>query len=400
MRILMASHGYPPTISGVTLVVQKLAREMVRRGHTVVVVTASDREEPYQDVDQGVQLNRVRSMANPFFKEAPVPIVSRKDLENIYDALQPDILHVHDAAWLGLQCARLAKNGADLPVLTTSYYVPRFVARYLSWNGDPQPLVEDVVWFYSTWFFNQFDHVVFATEAHRRVFQQQGMEAVTSIISNGMDLNRYTPNGDCAGLEELGLPRGRRILFVGRLAQDKEIDTLIRAMPAIRAEEDAHLLLVGRGDYRPELEELAAELDLQGAVHFMGFVPERLMPALYRAVDLFAIASTCEVQSLPTLQAVACGVPVVAADAVALPELVHHGVNGFLVPPYRAEAIASAILRILQDGALAERMGRAGLDIAEPHAEEHTFDLYEALYHEMAHPAVLEWADAVMERAA
>jgi 1,2-diacylglycerol 3-alpha-glucosyltransferase len=399
MRILMASHGYPPTISGVTLVVQKLARGMVRRGHAVMVVTASDEQDPYQETDQGVQLNRVRSVANPFWEEGPIPFISQKELEDIYDSLQPDILHVHDAAWLGWQCARLARNGAGLPVLATSYYVPRFVARYLSWNGDPQPLVENAVWTYSTWFFNQFDHVVFATEAHRRVFQQQDLETRSSIISNGMDLERYKPTGGRAAIDELDLPKGQCILFVGRLAQDKEIDTLIRAMPSIRADEDAHLLLVGRGDYRPELEVLVAELDLQEAVHFLGFVPERLMPALYRAVDLFTIASTCEVQSLPTLQAVASGLPVVSADAMALPELVHDGINGLLVPPYKPEALARAILRILQNQTLAEQMGRAGREIAQPHAEGHTFYLYESLYREMLQPAVSEWT-ASLERAA
>ena len=108
-----------------------------------------------------------------------------------------------------------------------------------------------------------------------------------------------------------------------------EIDVLIRAMLHVCAEREAHLLLLGRGDDRTRLEELTEKSGLQHCVHFLGFVPEEDMPALYRAVDLFAIASICEVQSLPTLQAVATGLPVVAADAVALPELVHDGVNGF-----------------------------------------------------------------------
>ena len=149
------------------------------------------------------------------------------------------------------------------------------------------------------------------------------------------------------------------------------------------AEREAHLLLLGRGDDRTRLEELTEESGLQHCVHFLGFVPEEDMPALYRAVDLFAIASICEVQSLPTLQAVATGLPVVAADAVALPELVHDGVNGFLVPSNDPEATAKAVLGILCDPGLAARMGQASLSIARPHAETHTFDLYENLYRQM-----------------
>jgi glycosyltransferase involved in cell wall biosynthesis len=104
---------------------------------------------------------------------------------------------------------------------------------------------------------------------------------------------------------------------------------------------------------------------------------------LYRAANLFAIASTCEVQSLPTLQAVATGLPVVAAEAMALPELVDDGINGYLVPPGDVQATVEAMLRILGDRALAAQMGEASLAIAQPHEETHTFDLYEAAYQEL-----------------
>ena len=384
MRILMVSHGYPPIVSGVTLVVQKIARAMVRKGHAVTVVTASEGGDLYYDEDEGVRLVRVRSAPNPFWKEGPIPFIGQKDLGEIIAETQPEILHAHDAAILGLQLSRLSRK-ADPPLIATCYYVPRFVARYLTWNDEPQEVVESMVWAYSTWLFNQLDHVVFATSAHLEHFLQEGLRVPTTIISNGVDTTRYRPLDNQAEDVEAryGLPSGPRILFVGRLAKDKEIDILIQAMPHVCAEREAHLLLVGRGDERARLEELTEESGLQHCVHFFGFVPEEDMPALYRAVDLFAIASICEVQSLPTLQAAATGLPVVAADAVALPELVHDGINGFLVPPREPGAMAEAMLSILSDPGLAARMGQASLSIARPHAETHTFDLYENLYRQM-----------------
>ncbi|MGD2049807.1 MAG: glycosyltransferase, partial [Chloroflexota bacterium] len=107
MRILMLSHGYPPVISGVTLVVQKVAREMVSRGHEVTVVTASDRGTPYQDQDQGVELMRVRSAPNPFWSEGRLPLLSIDGLQEIIDQNQPDIINTHDSGLLGLQLFRL-----------------------------------------------------------------------------------------------------------------------------------------------------------------------------------------------------------------------------------------------------------------------------------------------------
>jgi glycosyltransferase involved in cell wall biosynthesis len=381
MRIFMVSHGYPPILSGVTLVVQKIARAMMRRGHEVVVVTASEHGEPYEDQDQGVQLIRVQSASNPFWDDGPIPFISQSDLDEMVGDFDPHVLHSHDAAILGLQLQRL-NHKQDLPHVATAYYVPRFVARYLTWNGEPQEVVESLFWAYSTWLFNRFDQVVFATQAHRERFLKRGLDVPTTIISNGIDTSRYQPLNDHREdlQERYQLPPRPRILFVSRLAQDKEIDVLIRAMKHVRSRGSAHLLLVGEGDDRDELERLTQESDLEDCVHFLGFVPEEDLPVLYRASDLFAIASICEVQSLPTLQAVATGLPVVAANAVALPELVHDGINGFLVPPGDPEAMANAMGCILADRSLATQMGQASLSIAQPHAEEHTFEAYENLY--------------------
>ncbi len=377
----MASHGYPPTVSGVTLVVQKLARTLVARGHRVTVVTASERGESYEAEDEGVQLVRVRSWDNPFWSEAPIPFAGQKALDDIVDALRPELLHIHDAALLALQFLRLSRR-IEVPLVASCYYVPRFVTRYL--GGEiTEDVVEAATWAYSVWLLNHCDRVVFATRAHRDFFQDQGLKAPTAIISNGLDVHRYRPaDGADEGIEaRYALPAGPRILFVSRLARDKAIDVLIRAMPGIRSHvPNASLLLVGRGDYRASLEELTAELRLAGAVRFLGFIPEADMPAIYRACDCFAIASTYEVQSLPTLQALATGLPVVAADAVALPEIVKDGVNGYLVPPGDPRAVADAIVRVLSDPERAAAMAQEGLAIVQSHAEEHTFDLYEELY--------------------
>lgn len=381
MRILMASHGYPPTLSGVTLVVQKLARVMVARGHQVTVITASDRGEPYHDEDQGVQIERVRSVPNPFWKEGRIPIISQRTLRGLVERIQPDVLHTHETACLGWQLVRLSRR-EGVPLVATCHYFPRFVAFYLV-NARP------LCWllsFYSARLLNRCSHVVFATEARHRAFQAFGLTAPTTIISNGVNTARYhPPAGPERGIEEAyPLPPHPRILFVGRLARDKEIPVLIEALAHLRTQMEAHLLLVGKGDFRPQLEALCAELGLQGAVHFLGYVPDEDMPALYRAADLFAIASTVEVQSLPTLEAMASGVPVVAVDAGALPEISLHGQSGLIVPPKDPAAMAEAMRTILSDPALAAQMGRRGCELAQAHAEERTFDAYEALYRRLA----------------
>ena len=386
MRILMLSHGYPPVISGVTLIVQKLAKAMVAKGHDVAVVAGSDRKESYEADDQGVDLVRVRSLRNPFWQRGPIPFMSQSELDELLDRFQPDLIHDHDAGPLGAQLARLSEE-LTIPLMATCHFVPRFVAGYLTWDRQPHEAIESVIWAYSLWLYDHFGHLVFPNETHRRAFTQQGLTVPTSIISNGLDITRYRPD---RGAEDddlaarYGLPAGPRVLFVGRLMRDKEIEVLIQAIAAMRLRVKAHLIIAGQGDDRQRLEGITEEMGLQSQVHFLGFVPEADMPALYRAVDCFAIASQCEVQSLPTLQALATGLPVVVADAMALPELVRHGINGFLVEPENAHDLGVALTRVLTEPDLAARMGRESLALAQPHDETRTFDQYDALYRRLA----------------
>lgn len=381
MRILMMSHGYPPTISGVSIVAQKLSRAMVGRGHEVAVLTASDRGEAYIDEDDGIELIRVRSIPNPFWADGPIPLIGTDDAEEVIESFQPDIVHVHDGSLLSFRLLRKAE-AAGIPLLATAHFLPRFIFQYVNLGSKLETIADNIAWEISVRLLNPFDHVVFPTKTQQRLFQQNGLTVPSTVISNGVDTRRYHP-GEIPETD-LGvwtsLPEGQRILFVGRIAKDKDIEVLIQAMPAIWAEQKAHLLLVGRGNDRGRLEELALDLGVSHCVHFLGFVPESDLPALYRSVDVFAIASICEVQSIPTLQAAATGLPIVAVNEGALPELTQQEQNGFLVKAGQPEAMGKAIVRVLQDKVRAQRMGQMSLGIAQMHAEGETYRAHEHLY--------------------
>jgi 1,2-diacylglycerol 3-alpha-glucosyltransferase len=381
MRILMMSHGYPPTISGVSIVAQKLSRAMVGRGHEVAVLTASDRREAYVDEDNGIELIRVRSIPNPFWADGPIPLIGNDEAEEVIESFQPDIVHVHDGSLLSFRLLRKAE-AAGIPLLATAHFLPRFIFQYVNLGSKLETIADNIAWEISVRLLNPFDHVVFPTKTQQRLFQQNGLTVPSTVISNGVDTCRYhpgeTPETDLEGWTSL--PEGQRILFVGRIAKDKDIEVLIQAMPDIWAEQRAHLLLVGRGNDRGRLEELAFDLGVSHCVHFLGFVPESDLPALYRNVDVFAIASICEVQSIPTLQAAATALPIVAVNEGALPELTQQEQNGFLVEAGQPEAMGKAIVRVLQDKARAQRMGQMSLRIAQMHDEGETYRAHEHLY--------------------
>lgn len=381
MRIMMLSHGYPPTLSGVTLVVQKLSRALVRRGHQVLVVTASERGEPYSGEDQGVKLERLRSMNNPFWSEGRIPWASKATLEKLIRDFQPDLIHSHENAVLSVQFLRVPRK-AGVPRIASCYFLPRFVTHYLGGRTLLGTAIKAGVWRFGVSTLSRYDYVVFSTPTHRQAFIAHGLDAPSTAISNGLDTKRYYPANGAVD-ESPGsydLPPRPRILFVGRLMKDKKIDLLLRAMSHVTALEDAHLLIVGRGDEQENIESLARALGLECNVHLLGYVPERNLPKLYRDADLFVIAAVAEVQSIPVLQAVASGLPIVAADAGALPELVQHEHNGLLVPPDDPLALGQAILRVIGDPTFRAELGRASLEMVAGHSNEETFRAYLDLY--------------------
>lgn len=384
MRILMLSHGYPPTVSGVSIVAQKVARAMACQGHAVTVVAASTHGDPYREEDQGVIIRRVHSWPNPYWTDGRLPIASLKEFREILNRFQPDIVHSHDIALLGIQLVREDREG-EIPKVITCHFYPEYVTRYVGWFDSLKRPIEKTVWEYGVRILNQFDHAVFVSRTHQQDFLKHGVETPTSVISNGVDIERYHPKSgpETDVVARYRLPDGPRILFVGRLAKDKEIDILIRAMAEPWTRHGAHLLIAGKGDEQSRLEEIAREENLEQCIHFLGFVPEQDLPAIYRASDIFSIAAVVEVQSIPTLQALASAIPVVAANAGALPELVHHGENGYLVRPHTPDAVSKAFLDILRSRERMAQFGETSLRIGQSHDEKGTFDSYERLYKQL-----------------
>ncbi|MDH5616205.1 MAG: glycosyltransferase, partial [Acidimicrobiia bacterium] len=348
--------------------------------HSVTVVAASADGTARVEDDQGVRVIRLQSRSNPFWSDGALPVVSQTELRQIIREADPDIVHSHETALLSLQLLRLGLD-REVPLVATCHYLPRFVAQYVGWDGRLDGLAESIVWEYAIRLLNQFDHVVFPSKTQATAFTEEGLVVPFTVISNGVDTDRYRPGlHGVEGVEaRYRLPEGRRMLFVSRLAKDKRVDVLLNSLLHLR-QANTHLVLVGTGDDEPRLKAITGNLALEGRVHFLGFVPEEDLPSVYRACDLFAIASECEVQSIPTLQAAATGLPIVAVDAAALPELVNDDVNGFLVAPADHRAIARAVEMILDDSGRAAAMGRASLETSRAHGDAATVDAHELLY--------------------
>jgi 2-deoxystreptamine N-acetyl-D-glucosaminyltransferase/2-deoxystreptamine glucosyltransferase len=150
------------------------------------------------------------------------------------------------------------------------------------------------------------------------------------------------------------LPRPR-VAYIGRIAAQKDVGTLVKAFGQVK--EKAHLLVVGDGPERAEAERSSAPL--AGRVCFAGFLEHGKIPAVLRHVDVLVLATRYEELPSVLVEGMAAGLPVVASRVGGIPTLVDHDVNGLLVPPGDAAALAAAITRVLTEPGTAARLAAA-----------------------------------------
>ena len=199
----------------------------------------------------------------------------------------------------------------------------------------------------------------------RKIADERGGLAPVSLIYNGVDLERYDHQEPCCTLrEEYGMLEGSQIVgVVARLEAEKGHPTLLEAWPTVVAEfPDAYLLVVGEGSRLESLQEQARELGIAERVVFTGRRDD--IPAVTAALDIAVLPSYREAQGLTILEAMALSRPVIASNVGGIPEMIDDGVTGILVPPHDADALSTAIGRLLRDHQLADTLGRAGHDLA------------------------------------
>jgi glycosyltransferase involved in cell wall biosynthesis len=212
----------------------------------------------------------------------------------------------------------------------------------------------------------KMDHLIAVSRAIVRKLEDEGrVGAPISLIYNGIDLARYAEPDVCCTLQsEYDIPAGAPIVgVVARLEPEKGHPTLLDAWPRVLASmPDAHLLIVGEGSQRKALEAQAHSLGL-ASVTFTGRRDD--VPAVTAALDVAVLPSYREAQGLSILEAMALGRPVVASAVGGIPEMIEHGRTGLLVPPRDPDALANALLRMLQDHPYADTLGKAGRDLVE-----------------------------------
>jgi phosphatidylinositol alpha 1,6-mannosyltransferase len=384
MRIMIVTDQYPPMIGGVPTVTHGLATDLVGRGHQVWVLAPSDGTHDVRRMEDRVRVYRFSSFEWPTYEGMRIAFLPFVPVRNLLKKSDPDIIHIHSPVVLG-NIAQLMAGGLRKPVIATNHYMPVNMSHALATEPLVGKYISTVTYSYLVHFCNRCEYVTAPTQTALDLLYKYGLHAPARAISNGIDLAKFSPGPrDVELLRRFNLPTDRPLLLhVNRLSVEKCINVLIDAMAKVKNEQ-VHLALVSNGPAEGELRAQVERLHLGERVSFLGFVQDADLLSLRRSSDIFAIPSEAELQSLATMEAMACGLPVIAADAGALPELVHSNENGFLFQPGNSEEMAHYIDMLVEDEDMRARMGEESLQIIAKHDRSQVLTEWENLYRRLA----------------
>ena len=271
-------------------------------------------------------------------------------LSRVIKRLRPDVVHAHDPH-------AVAMSAMALSMSRYPKRAPLVAARRVDFRLRGNAL--------SRWKYDQVDRFICASDAIRRILVSDGVDAARAVtVHEGIDLGHVAAAPPAPLHEELWLPHGAPIVGnVAALVPHKGQRHLVEAAAlVVREVPDARFVIAGEGELRESLEHQIKGHGLEKHVILAGFRPDVL--SLHKAFDIFVMSSVMEGLGTSLLDAMACGKPVVATTAGGMPEVVTDGETGILVPPRDDRAMADAITRLLNDEALRERMGAAGMSLA------------------------------------
>jgi len=373
VNIAFFTNNYRPFVGGVPIAIDNLAGALKRRGHKVHIYAP----DYGNDVDE-TGVFRTLSIQNFNDSQFALPIPLALDTYLTFNDTNAEIVHVHHPFLLGISGLNAARS-EKLPCVFTYHTQYERYAHYLPWD---QEMVTEMAVNIATRFANSCDAVIAPSTDMEKTLRERGVDVPIRVIPTGVDLQRFRGGDRATMRERLGIPEAARVLlFVSRLAKEKNVALLIEAFAKLQEQRgDTHLLVVGDGDEKGSLKEQAQQLGLQDLVHFTGTLSGEELISAYKGSDLFVFASTSETQGMVVLEAMAAGLPVVAVDAPGVRDVVENGVNGFMVRDSDAESFARACLEILGDPHHAEKFRYAALEKAQQLSLDSTTARVEELY--------------------
>ena len=377
MTVLIAADTFPPDVNGAAKFTVRLAVGLVSRGHRVVVVAPSPDTEfgLRTEVHEGVELEvyRLRSWKwfnHPWLRFA-LPWEVQRDSAAILDEVKPDVVHVQSHINVGWGMVRVAHE-RGLRIVATNHFMPENATQFVPLPQFVLDWIVRVLWRIASKTYRMADAITTPTRKAADYLEKAVKVDGVYAISCGLNVSNYRP--------VMGKRKDPYALFLGRVEQEKHIEELLYAMKRF-PQSELRAIIAGAGDDRGRLEKITREEGLTDRVEFRGLVGDDELVTLFSEAAIFVMPSTAELQSIATMEAMASALPVVAANAMALPHLVHDGENGFLYEPRDINGLVTAMRRVLDaTDADYRAFQNESLVIVANHDISTTLDRFEDIY--------------------
>lgn len=381
MKILLATESYYPNIDGGAVAQHRLVRELVKHGHEVGVIAPGFSFKSSIEKDNGSTIFRTKGLTLPFYMNnryhfSPFPIF---EVKKIIKKFKPGIVNVCSPYPIGISAMICAKK-YGIPVVGSIHILPEnMLAPFTCFRFYEK--MRKYAWSYLVYFYNLFNWATIPTQTGAEMYKTRGLKTNITPISNGVNTETFNPDNDGEYLrKKYGLPKENIVLYTGRINQEKNLDVLIKAIPDVLKEIDAHFLFCGSGGtYKQEMIDLTKTLKVSDKTTFIDFLDWKDYPNIYPIANVFVMPAEAELQSIVTMEAIASGLPVVVVDKGAVPELARSG-NGFLFESKNSKQLVGHIVKILSDKKLQKTMRAKSLELAKKHSMGTICSQYEKVY--------------------
>ncbi|MCF7928414.1 MAG: glycosyltransferase [Spirochaetales bacterium] len=403
MNIAYLSDTFWPRINGVTISVETFATALVNAGHNVLLLVpdykTEDRKTQEKDRTYNFTVHRYSSyqlILTPDKEDRLVSPVQKKHIWNDLDKFQPDLVHVQTEFSLGRKGARYCKERGVPWIATSHTYFEKYVNLYFPWV--PHSLGRWLARRSQRNFYNSSCGVITPTSQMKRVLEEYEVSVPIRSIPTGVNSRRFPvrPGGEppAEAEEQQRLEREvtnrfpslsgrRRLLFVGRVAHEKNVNFLVETHKRLRDKVSGlTTVLVGNGPEFEYLKALARGREWEDEFLLIGYQSPDFISMLYRTSDVFVFPSTTETQGLVTIEAMLSGLPVVAVGRMGTCEIMNGDNGGFMTEPDLDE-FTSRVYQLLVDRKLWQEKSAEACRYAQYWTIDRSVEMLQDFYREV-----------------
>ena len=390
MKIAIFSDNFYPEMSGISDSVISIAKGLAQKGHRINFYVPRYSKKNYaisklkpEELDLGGNIKIIRLFSLPY---PPAPTKQGRMVLPMLTSYRhvkkfnPDIIYTQLFFGAGLEALFVSKL-LKKPLIGTSH-TP--ITEFLKYSPVKWRWLQKASRKYVNWYYRQCHLTSAPSRSILSEMEEGGFNKKSFILSNPIDFSNFNPVSSEEEKTRLknkfGLSK-QTILYTGRIAREKNIDVIIRALATVKNKfPRITFALTGHGAAEKELKRLAKELGLEKQVIFTGYLDSgKKFAEIYQASDIFCVMSTAEAQCMSMMHAMASALPVVGANARALPEYIN-AQNGFIVRPGDAEELAEKIIHLFSHPEEMERLGKGGCQHAKNFSASSIIDEWENIF--------------------